>query len=150
MLMWRKHATHHHITKMSAARADRTHPTEFLLLTIGGVITLAFFQASSEVITVYFSMTAMNAYFCHANLPVRSGIYGWLFTTAEYHHLHHSIDRRESETNFGCTIILWDRVFGTFNGSSKVARVGNGTGESLPLSTQLTMAFASNEKLRSL
>jgi sterol desaturase/sphingolipid hydroxylase (fatty acid hydroxylase superfamily) len=155
MLMWRMHATHHHIEKMSAARADRTHPTEFLLLTIGSVITLAFFQASPEVIAVYVSMTLTNAYFCHANLPVRSGIYGWLFTTAEYHHLHHSLNREESDTNFGCTIILWDRVFGTFkgvadNGTSSVSTVGNGTGKPLSLYMQFTMPFRSDETLRKL
>ena len=150
MLMWRMHATHHHITKMSAARADRTHPLEFLLLNIGSVIVLSFLQASSEVIAVYIVMVLVNAYMSHANLPLRSGLYGLLFTTAELHHLHHSLDRKESDRNFGCTIILWDRVFGTFNGSPNVERVGNGSGESLSLYTQFTMPFRSDKTLREL
>lgn len=150
MLMWRMHATHHHITKMGAARADRTHPLEFLLLNIGSVIVLSFMQASSEVVAVYIVMVLVNAYMAHANLPLRSGVFGLLFTTAEWHHSHHSLDRKESERNFGCTIILWDRVFGTFNGSPTVARVGNGTGKSLSLYTQFTMPFRSDKTLREL
>ena len=150
MFMWRMHATHHHITKMSTARADRTHPLEFLLLNIGSVIVLSFLQASAEVVAVYLVMVLVNAYMAHANLPLRSGFYGLLFTTAEWHHLHHSLDRKESDKNFGCTIILWDRVFGTFNGSSHVERIGNGTGKSLSLYTQFTMPFRSNKVLREL
>ncbi len=150
MLMWRMHATHHHITKMSAARADRTHPLEFLLLNIGSVIVLSFLQASSEVIAVYLVMVLVNAYMAHANLPLRSGVYGLLFTTPEWHHSHHSIDRKESEKNFGCTIILWDRVFGTFNGSPNIERVGNGSGKSLSLYTQFMMPFRSDKTLREL
>jgi len=35
---------HHHITKMSVARAERTHPPEFLSLNLGSAVALAFFR----------------------------------------------------------------------------------------------------------
>jgi sterol desaturase/sphingolipid hydroxylase (fatty acid hydroxylase superfamily) len=73
-----------------------------------------------------------------------------IFTTAEWHALHHSLERDESDQNFGCALIIWDRVFGTFNGNPNVVRVGNGTGEQLSLYMQLTMPFRSDETLKNL
>ena len=150
MLFWRMHATHHHITKMSAARSDRTHPLEFAALNLGPAIMLALLGASGDVVAVFLAFRIPNVYLNHSNLPLRSGIYGWLFTTAEWHSLHHSLRREESDMNYGCTVILWDRVFGTFSGKPNVERVGNGTGEALSVLAQLTLPFRSNEAIKSL
>ena len=147
---WRMHATHHHVTKMSAGRADRTHPLEFAALSLAPTVVLAFFQVSGDVISVFISMRLTTVYFNHCNLPLRSGIFGWVFTTAEWHHLHHSLKRHESDRNFGCALIIWDRVFGTFNGNTDVVKVGNGSGDQLSLLTQLTMPFRSGDTLRNL
>lgn len=150
MFLWRIHATHHHITKMSAARADRTHPLEFLGLNLGSAVALAYLGASAEVVAVVLVFRLATAHVNHCNLPLTSGVFGWLFNTAEWHQLHHSCDYDESNTNYGCTMIVWDRIFGTFSGKSSIERVGNGTGEQLSLLTQLTIPFRSNEVLRSL
>lgn len=150
LFLWRIHATHHHIVKMSVARADRTHPLEFLGLNLGSAVVMAFFGATPEIAAVTLTLRITNARLNHCNLPFRSGIFGWLFTTAEWHSNHHSNVHEESNTNYGCVIILWDRVFGTFNGSSDVARVGNGSGEKLSLWIQFALPFYSNERIRKL
>lgn len=150
MFFWRMHATHHHITKMSAARADRTHPLEFLALNLGPAMTLAFLGASEAVVAVALTFRIFSAYTNHANLPLRSGVYGWIFTTPEWHQLHHSKERSESDTNFGCSIILWDRLFGTFSAKTELDAIGNGTGKALSIAMQLTLPFRSNETLRNL
>lgn len=150
MFLWRIHATHHHITKMSAARAERTHPLEFLGLNLGSAVALAFLGASEDVVGVAIVIGLTNAHFCHANLPLKSGVFGWLFNTAQWHQLHHSCNYAESNTNYGCTVILWDRVFGTFSSKDSIERVGNGTGRQLSLLTQLTIPFRSDKVLRSL
>ena len=150
MFLWRIHATHHHITKMSVARSDRTHPLEFLGLNLGSAVALAYLGTSAEVVAVVLVFRLATAHVNHCNLPLTSGVFGWLFNTAEWHQLHHSCDYDESNTNYGCTVILWDRIFRTFSDKSTVERVGNGTGRQLSLLTQLTMPFRSNEVLRSL
>jgi sterol desaturase/sphingolipid hydroxylase (fatty acid hydroxylase superfamily) len=50
----------------------------------------------------------------HSNLDLDSKGIGWLFTTNGYHFRHHSRVFEESNTNYGCAAIVWDRVFGTF------------------------------------
>ena len=150
LFWWRIHATHHHITKMSAARADRTHPLEFLALLLGTPIVLALCDASDGVIAVAGAFGFWSAYVNHSNLPLRSGIYGWFFTTAEIHQRHHSLVMEESNSNYGCTIIIWDRLFGSFSGSKEVKAIGAGTGKALSIPMQFALAFLPSEKLTKL
>lgn len=150
LFLWRIHATHHHITKMSVARADRTHPLEFLGLNLGSAVALAYLGASDDVVAVIVVFRLVTGHINHANLPLVSGVFGWIFNTAEWHLLHHSCDYAESNTNYGCTVIVWDKLFGTFSNKTTIERVGNGTGRQLSLITQLTIPFRSNEVLKSL
>lgn len=99
------HATHHHMTKLGAARGDRTHPLEFAALMVGTPIILALTGASDAVIAVTGAFGFFSTTLNHSNLPLRSGVYGLFFTTAEMHHLHHSRDMDSSNSNYGCTII---------------------------------------------
>lgn len=150
MIAWRTHATHHHITKMSAMRSNRTHPTEFLALSFSTPIILALFGASTEVIAVSAALGFCNGWITHSNLPMRSGIWNWFFTSPEHHQLHHSHDFNDSNTNFGCGVIIWDRIFGTFSGSSHIEKCGSGKGEQLSLFDQYVLAFYPDEKLKQL
>ena len=61
-------------------------------------------------------------------LRLNSNVIGWLFTTNAWHIRHHSADLAESNTNYGCAAIVWDRVFGTF-GDSAVVEAGVGPRE---------------------
>lgn len=146
-LLWRTHATHHHITKMSAMRSDRTHPTEFLALSISTPVILALFGATSEVVAVSAALGFCNGWITHSNLPMRSGVWNWMFTSPEHHQLHHSQNFDDSNTNFGCGVIIWDRIFGTFSDSSYIERCGSGTGRQLSLYEQYVLAFYPSKKL---
>lgn len=150
MFFWRMHATHHHITKMSVARADRTHPLEFLGLTLGSTVALAFLGASDDVIALSLVFRVCVAYTNHCNLPLTPGLFGQVFNTPTWHQVHHSLDFDESNHNFGCIVILWDRLFGTFLPKEHVEQLGNGSGNPLSVLTQLTMPFRSDETLKTL
>lgn len=150
LLFWRIHGTHHHVTRMGVARADRTHPLELLALNLGPAITLALLGANEHVVALFFVFRFVSGHVNHANLPLRSGLWGTVFTTAEWHQLHHSLERSESDSNYGCSIILFDRLFGTFNGNAHVARIGNGSGRPLSLKDQFMLPFRSNSALKAL
>ncbi|MEE4360471.1 MAG: sterol desaturase family protein [Pseudomonadales bacterium] len=150
LFWWRIHGTHHHITKMSAARGDRTHPLEWLALMVSRPIILALLGASDDVIAVIVAFGFWQGILNHSNLPLRSGVFGWFLSTAPMHHLHHSNHPVNSNTNYGCSIIIWDRLFGTYSGCTEIESVGAGTGKPLSIRTQLAMAFYPDEKLKSL
>ena len=151
LFWWRIHATHHHITKMSAARSDRTHPFEFAALNLGTPIVIALLGGSDDLVAVAATFGFWNGWLNHANLPLRTNrIYGLLFSTSSMHHLHHSNDMDLSNKNFGCTIIIWDRLFGTYHDAFEGPPIGSGTGQALSIPTQYALAFYPDEKLKSL
>ena len=150
LFWWRMHATHHHITKMSFLRGDRTHPFEYLALAFGQLVVMAFIGASDEMIAVSAVFGMFSGKFNHSNLPLKSlPVYDWIFATAPQHHVHHSLNRRQSDSNYGCYIILWDRVFGTYCGdeSSDVKQVGAGKAVPLTIKEQIMLFFYPNKRL---
>jgi sterol desaturase/sphingolipid hydroxylase (fatty acid hydroxylase superfamily) len=145
------HATHHFITKMGCMRGARTHPLEYLALSLGTPITLALLGASDNVIAVSAAFGMWNGKLNHANLPLTSvPIYDWIFATAPQHQAHHAMDRRQADSNYGCNIILWDRFFGTYCSDTEVVQCGADKGKALSLKDQFALAFYSNAKLKDL
>jgi sterol desaturase/sphingolipid hydroxylase (fatty acid hydroxylase superfamily) len=148
LFFWRTHATHHHINKMGCMRGDRTHPTEYLALNLSTPIILALAGASNEVIAVSAAFGAWNGKLNHSNLPLTSmPVYDWVFATAQQHHVHHAAVLRQANTNYGCQLILWDRIFGTYCGDTEVGRIGAGRkAKRLTIKEQFMIAFYSNKK----
>jgi len=148
---WRIHATHHHITKMGCMRGDRTHPLEYLALALGAPITLALLGASDSVMAVAGAFGMWNGALNHSNLPLKSlPVYDWYFATAQQHHVHHAQALRQSNSNYGCSIILWDRLFGTYCGDTEVGQIGAGKAVPLSIKEQLALAFYPKDKLTDL
>lgn len=151
LFWWRIHATHHHITKMGCMRGDRTHPLEWATLMLGTPVALALFGANDGVMAVTGAFGVWNGILNHSNLPIRTlPVYDWVFATAPQHHAHHALERRQADSNYGCMIILWDRLFGTYCGDSEVDQIGAGNAVPLSIKEQLALAFYSNEKLKDL
>lgn len=151
LFWWRIHATHHHITKMGCMRGDRTHPLEWLALFLGTPVALALLGASDAVMAVAGAFGIWNGVLNHSNLPLKSmPVYNWFFATAQQHHIHHALELKHSNTNYGCNIIFWDRLFGTYCGDENEGQIGAGKAVPLSLKDQLLLAFYSKEKLTDL
>jgi Fatty acid hydroxylase len=42
------------------------------------------------------------------------GALEWLFNTPSHHRVHHAVEPEYLDRNYGGTLILWDKLFGTF------------------------------------
>jgi sterol desaturase/sphingolipid hydroxylase (fatty acid hydroxylase superfamily) len=48
-------------------------------------------------------------------LPPRAArVLGWVFITPNLHHVHHHFEMPFTNRNYGDTLSLWDRLFGTY------------------------------------
>ncbi len=151
LFWWRIHATHHHITKMGCMRGDRTHPFEWLALFLGAPVAFALLGASDHTIAVAGAFSIWNGILNHSNLPLKSlPVYDWFFATAQQHHIHHAHAFKHSNTNYGCNIILWDRLFGTYCGDTDEGQIGAGKAVPLSIKDQLLLAFYPKDKLTDL
>jgi len=78
----------------------------FWPLPLLGVPKEAFFLAVG-VLSLYEALM-------HNQLIDRTGIWGLIFNCPMFHRLHHACDERYRDKNFGSTLIIWDRLFGSF------------------------------------
>lgn len=125
--LWRAtgHGAHHSFQHLGAVHFSANHPFEvFVLLLPMAVVELVFGagQAAAGASVLLIAITGL----AHANLDLNTKGVDWLFTTNRHHIHHHSRVLEESNTNYGCAAILWDRVFGTFvDAPTAAAGLGN-------------------------
>jgi sterol desaturase/sphingolipid hydroxylase (fatty acid hydroxylase superfamily) len=145
-LIWRIHRVHHCDVAVDLSTGFRNHPLEALFVAscLIGASTLCGFAplplASYEAVAFTFSVLT------HANLSLPSAVEPMariLFVTPDMHHVHHSAERHETDTNFGDVISIWDRLFGTYCSLDRSAldrlRVGlDDAGDSASLLEQLS------------
>jgi len=110
--LWLTHAPHHHITQLNAMKGAVGNPLELFLITLS-VVALFDLPLTAEFCA--YNVLNVIATFAHAN--VRSDPpkwYSYFFTTIRHHSLHHSVAYEDTRYNFGNSLILLDRIFGTY------------------------------------
>ncbi len=123
-ILWRLHRVHHADRDMDVTTAIRFHPVEIalsMLLKIGLIYILG-----PDVLAVILFEILLNgtAMFNHANLKLPLAVDTVLrrvLVTPDMHRVHHSIHRKEHDSNYGFALSVWDRLMGTY-----VAQPGDG------------------------
>jgi sterol desaturase/sphingolipid hydroxylase (fatty acid hydroxylase superfamily) len=73
--------------------------------------------ANSDSVLIFEIVLNAMAMFNHANLKIPKKLEKYLrmfFVTPQMHIIHHSIEKIESDTNFGFNFSLWDFLFKTY------------------------------------
>ena len=118
--LWLTHAPHHHITQLNAMKGFIGNPIELFLISLG---VIALLDVDLNALFAAFTASGAIAIYAHANVRADPPIwYGFLFTTIRNHSLHHTaLSYEDTRCNYGNSVILWDRVFGTYSeGESEV------------------------------
>lgn len=116
-LLWRLHPVHHADVDMDVTTAIRFHPFEIalsMLLKIGLVYLIGPAALAVVLFEVILNGTAM---FNHSNIALPVWLDGALrrvLVTPDMHRVHHSVDRTEHDSNYGFSLSVWDRLFGTY------------------------------------
>jgi sterol desaturase/sphingolipid hydroxylase (fatty acid hydroxylase superfamily) len=123
-LFWRMHRTHHSDLDLDLTTGLRFHPLEAVIR--GGVTALAMMLlgAPPTVVGACTLFTATVSLVSHANtqlLPARiESALQLLLVTPRLHRIHHSLDARECNSNFGAGLSIWDRLLGTYRGQPEL------------------------------
>ena len=115
--LWRIHRMHHADPDFDATTALRFHPIEILLSMAIKVVAVLLLGPSAVAVVLFEVMLNACAMFNHANLRLPL----WLDTplrrvlvTPDMHRVHHSTRPGEHHNNFGFSLSVWDRWFGTY------------------------------------
>lgn len=116
-LLWALHKVHHADRDIDVTTAVRFHPAEMIVsMLYKGAVILAL-GPSALAVFVFALLLNLFAMFNHANLRLpdfADKILRLFVVTPDMHRVHHSVVRGETDSNFGFSIALWDRLFGTY------------------------------------
>ena len=110
--LWWTHAPHHHITQLNAMKGAVGNPLELFLVSLSVV---ALFDLDKGAVFCALNILTAVSSFAHANVrfdPPRW--YSFFWTTIEAHSLHHSVTYLETRCNYANSLILCDRMCGTY------------------------------------
>ena len=122
-ILWTQHAVHHSSRDYNIATGLRFGPLEgvWALIAHLPMVLLGF---SPEL--VFFGMITVLAYqtWIHTELIGKLGPLELVLNTPSHHRVHHGSDDKYLDKNYGGVLIVWDRLFGTFQIEEETPRYG--------------------------
>ena len=122
-VLWTQHAVHHSSRFMNPSVAVRFGPFEGFVSALFHfpLILLGFPPA-----LVLFGIFIVLAYqvWIHTELIGRLGVLDSFLNTPANHRVHHGCDENYIDKNYGGILIVWDRMFGTFQKEEERPRYG--------------------------
>ncbi len=125
--LWRLHMVHHADLDFDVTTGSRFHTIEILLSM--GVKTAAVLLLGAPAVGVVLFEILLNAtaMFNHSNvrLPGKlDRVLRLVVVTPDMHRVHHSVVRREANSNFGFQLTWWDRLLGTYRDQPSAGHLG--------------------------
>lgn len=126
-ILWRLHRMHHADQDIDVTTGTRFHPIEILISMWIKVAFVVLLGVSPIAVVVFEIVLNASAMFNHSNayLPL------WLdkqlrklVVTPDMHRVHHSVIVKETHSNFGFFLSLWDKIFGTYRAQPKLGHDG--------------------------
>jgi len=117
-LLWRFHRMHHADTGFDVTTGLRFHPVEILFSMLWKSAVVLALGPPVVAVLVFEIVLNGTAMFNHSNVRLPLHVDRKLrrrLVTPDMHRVHHSTIRRETDSNFGFNLPLWDRLFGTYN-----------------------------------
>jgi sterol desaturase/sphingolipid hydroxylase (fatty acid hydroxylase superfamily) len=115
--LWRLHRMHHADLEIDVTTGLRFHPVEILLSTGIKLAVVAALGTPAAAVLIFEVLLNATSMFNHSNVRVPrriDRILRWFVVTPDMHRVHHSILRRETNSNFGFNLPWWDRMLGTY------------------------------------
>ena len=116
-VLWAAHAVHHQSEDYNLSTALRQTSTGFLF---GWIFYLPLFVVGFplEVLITVNAVNLIYQFWVHTQHIQRLGPLESVLMTPSHHRVHHAQNERYIDRNYGGMLILWDRLFGTYEPES--------------------------------
>lgn len=121
--LWATHVTHHSSEQYNFSVSFRLSWTQQIKIFFFMPVILMGFDP--VVFFICHQMEVLYQFWIHTEL-IRK-LHPWfeyVFTTPSHHRVHHAVNARYLDKNYGSTFIIWDRMFGTFQAEDEQAIYG--------------------------
>ena len=114
---WAIHKVHHSDIAVDFSTSVRHHPAETLVSLLFNGLAIWLLGLDPVAAASVPAVQLMLAFYQHANMrthPLFESILKPFIVTADMHQIHHSLDLKEGNSNFGTIFPWWDQLFGTY------------------------------------
>ena len=111
--LWAAHAVHHQSEDYNLAVALR----QSILTTFTSLpfyYPLALLGVPTVVYATSVAVSTLYQFWIHTELVGKLGWWERVINTPSHHRVHHAVNPRYLDRNYGAILIVWDRLFGTF------------------------------------
>lgn len=112
-LGWALHAPHHASTDLSLTSALRLGWLQRVLDDFF-YVPLVLVGAPPLAVFIAVELNHASQLWCHTEVIGRLPFLDRFLNTPSNHRVHHACDRAFADSNYGATLMLWDKVFGTY------------------------------------
>lgn len=109
---WRVHAVHHSGRQLSCT-SNVTHFGHQILMTLVYGLPISVVCGDPMGLLPVLVGVYWWAAFIHSPAKIDIGPLRWILVDNRMHRIHHSLDERHFDRNFGSILSIWDHLFGT-------------------------------------
>ena len=112
-VLWAAHAVHHQSEDYNLSTALRQTSTGFLFFWLF-FLPLFLVGFPLEILITANAINLIYQFWVHTQVVRSLGAFDRVLVTPSNHRVHHAQNERYIDKNYGGILILWDRLFGTF------------------------------------
>ena len=138
---WASHVIHHSSQHYNLTTALRQTWTGQIIGAVLFKTPLVFLGFHPAMVFFVGALNLIYQFWIHTELIKRMGPFEWIFNTPSHHRVHHATNPRYLDANYAGTLIIWDRMFGTFIPEDDAERPRYGIVKNLGTFNPLMIAF---------
>jgi sterol desaturase/sphingolipid hydroxylase (fatty acid hydroxylase superfamily) len=121
--LWAIHLSHHSSEEMNFA-------VSFRQAWFGPISKIPFFMVlpllgfDPTIIAAAGVISTLWGIVGHTQIIGKLGFIEWVFNTPSHHRVHHGSNKQYIDKNYGNLLIIWDRMFGTFEPEEEPVKFG--------------------------
>jgi sterol desaturase/sphingolipid hydroxylase (fatty acid hydroxylase superfamily) len=139
-MFWAVHVTHHSSEEFNLTVGFRSSVFQPLYRFIY-FIPLALLGFKGVDIMFVYAATQIYGILIHTRSIGKLGFLEWFLSTPSHHRVHHASNIKYLDKNMGMVLIIWDRMFGTFQEEDPAEQVKYGLTENINTYHPIKMVF---------
>ena len=116
--LWLFHRVHHSDPFVNVTSSYRFHIIEVAISLVGRLALIALLGVDMFAAFLYEMIFSPIVYFHHSNIAISETVDRFLrmvVPSPHMHRVHHSTKQKETDSNYGSVLSVWDRMFRSFN-----------------------------------
>lgn len=120
---WALHQTHHSITDLNFFSTLRLNWIESIIQYLF-YLPLALTGFDAFALLMLIELNSGWQYIVHSKINYSIPVLEKIINTPNFHRVHHAADMKYAHSNYTSTLVLWDRLFGTYSPPQRECLVG--------------------------